>query len=75
MASTTAYPMGFPKKEFGWKGQIFYQVTATIQRNSNNAKTLSSHQLMKPLPLTIIEEKYTILAVNFFLKIVIAVYL
>ena len=53
MASTMAYPAGFPKKEFGWKGQIFYQVTATIQRNSKNAKTLSSHQLMKPLPLTI----------------------
>ena len=53
MASTSLYPMGFPTKEFGWKGKAFYQVTATIQRNLNNAKYLSRRQLMKPLPLTI----------------------
>lgn len=53
MASTSTYPMGFPTKEFGWKGKIFYQVTATIQRNLKNAAYLSSNQLMKPLPLTI----------------------
>ena len=51
MAST--YPMGFPTKYFGWKGKPFYQVIASIQRNLNNAPTLSLHQLRKPLPLKI----------------------
>ena len=51
MAST--YPMGFPTKYFGWKGRPFYQVIASIQRNLNNAPTLSLRQLRKPLPLKI----------------------
>lgn len=51
MAST--YPIGFPTKYFGWKGKPFYQVIASIQRNLNNAPTLSVEQLRKPLPLKI----------------------
>ena len=52
MASTN-YPIGFPTKINGWKGKPFYQVMATIQLNANNAKTLSLHQIRKPLPLKI----------------------
>jgi hypothetical protein len=47
------YPIGFPQKFTGWKGKTLYQVVATIQKNSNNASTLSSHQIRKALPLKI----------------------
>jgi hypothetical protein len=45
--------MGFPTKEFGWKGKPFYQVIATIQYNLKNAKNLTPRQLRKALPLNI----------------------
>jgi hypothetical protein len=50
MASSN-YPIGFPIKINGWKGKPFYEVMATIQLNTNTAKTLSLRQLRKPLPL------------------------
>jgi len=51
--SSSIYPMGFPTKEFGWKGKTFYQVIASIQKNTNNAAKLKPEQLRKPLPLKI----------------------
>jgi len=49
----SSYPGGFPVKYSSWKGKPFYQVVASIQRNLNNAPSLSVRQLRKPLPLTI----------------------
>ena len=51
MSST--YPIGFPTKKFGWKGKSFYQVISSIQKNKNNAPTLSLQQIRNPLPLKI----------------------
>ena len=51
MSST--YPMGFPPKYSGWKGKLFYEVIASIQKNTRNASTLSLNQLRKALPLKI----------------------
>ena len=51
MAST--YPMGFPQKEFGWKGKSYSQVIATIQYNKKDSKNLTPHQLRKALPLNL----------------------
>jgi len=45
--------MGFPQKEFGWKGKPFSQVIATIQYNNKNAPTLTPQQLRKALPLNL----------------------
>jgi len=50
MASSN-YPIGFPVKISNWKGNPFYEVMATIQLNTNTAKTLSLRQIRKPLPL------------------------
>jgi len=49
----SSYPGGFPIKYASWKGRAFYQVVASIQKNLNNAPTLSVLQLRKPLPLSI----------------------
>jgi len=49
----SSYPGGFPEKYASWKGRIFYQVVASIQKNNKNAPTLSVQQLRKPLPLSI----------------------
>ena len=49
----SSYPGGFPIKYASWKGRPFYQVVASIQKNLNNAPTLSLQQLRKPLPLPI----------------------
>lgn len=49
----SSYPGGFPIKYASWKGRPFYQVVASIQKNLNNAPTLSIQQLRKPLPLSI----------------------
>ena len=51
MSST--YPMGFPPKYSGWKGKLFYEVIASIQKNTRNASALSLNQLRKALPLKI----------------------
>lgn len=51
--SSSNYPLGFPIKEFGWKGKSFYQVISSIQLNKNNASTLKVNQLRRPLPLNI----------------------
>ena len=51
MSST--YPMGFPPKYSGWKGKLFYQVIASIQKNTRSASILSVNQLRKALPLKI----------------------
>jgi len=51
MSST--YPIGFPPKYSGWKGKLFYQVIASIQKNTKNASRLGVNQLRKPLPLNI----------------------
>lgn len=51
MGST--YPMGFPQKEFGWKGKPFSQVIATIQYNKKNAPKLTPQRLRKALPLNL----------------------
>ena len=47
------YPMGFPQKEFGWKGSSFSQVIATIQYNKKNAPKLTPQRLRKALPLNL----------------------
>ena len=47
------YPMGFPQKEFGWKGKPFSQVIATIQYNKKDSKKLTPQQLRKALPLNL----------------------
>jgi hypothetical protein len=50
------YPIGFPTKEFGWKGKPFFQVIATIQHNRysrRNPPNLTPHQLRKAFPLKI----------------------
>lgn len=47
------YPMGFPQKEFEWKGKLFYETIATIQLNTNKSAKLSNNQLRKALPLSI----------------------
>jgi hypothetical protein len=47
------YPMGFPTKEFGWKGKPFSQVIATIQYNKKNAPKVTPNQLRKALPLNL----------------------
>jgi hypothetical protein len=47
------YPMGFPQKEFGWKGKPFSQVIATIQYNKKNAPKLTPQSLRKALPLNL----------------------
>ena len=49
----SSYPGGFPEKYASWKGRIFYQVVASIQKNNKNAPRLSVQQLRKPLPLSI----------------------
>ena len=49
----SSYPGGFPEKYASWKGRIFYQVVASIQKNNKNTPTLSVQQLRKPLPLSI----------------------
>jgi hypothetical protein len=51
--SSTTYPIGFPIKYTEWKGKTFIQIVSSIQKNKNNASTLSMTQLLKPLPLKI----------------------
>jgi hypothetical protein len=50
---STSYPMGFPTKYTTWKGKTFFQIVASIQKNTNNAPSLNVHQLFRPLPLKI----------------------
>jgi hypothetical protein len=45
--------MGFPVQYPTWKGKTFVQVVASIQKNANNAASLSVNQLLNPLPLKI----------------------
>lgn len=50
--STSNYPIGFPEKNFAWKGKSLYQIVHTVQLNTNKS-SLSVSQLRKPLPLKI----------------------
>jgi hypothetical protein len=50
---TSTYPIGFPRYYSEWKGKLFYQVIASIQKNQKNASNLSINQLRKALPLKI----------------------
>ena len=47
------YPMGFPTKYVNWKGRTFYQIVASLQKNTKNATTITAARLRHALPLTI----------------------
>lgn len=50
---STSYPMGFPTKYVNWKGKTFFQIVASIQKNTKKSPTLGINQLFRPLPLSI----------------------
>ena len=50
---STSYPIGFPTKYINWKGKTFFQIVASIQKNTNKSPSLSVKQLFHPLPLSI----------------------